>query len=235
MWQVCRCVSNTKIRNLFLSFSCNTKPHKSLCSADPAVGKVQAQKLPKHVIYCLLALPMNVWLSQTGALIYKLLLWRQPKVWDVPVRVSDGCSTEEKMGGTVLSWNLSSSNPSGQDTWKLLLPGPPNSLGFCQIWEVVRSKQIEGGWDEGCLGSLIPTSELQNASHDWKQSSQGWFFDFHWGGPSMLQGMPLTYYPARHAAPSSFFCPLKLSGLNAGWGREILERTASVKSSQSAG
>lgn len=56
-----------------LSLSCNTKPHKNLYNADTAVGKVQAQKLPKHVIYCLLRTPVNVWLSQTGALIYKHL------------------------------------------------------------------------------------------------------------------------------------------------------------------
>lgn len=183
MWQVCRCVSNTKIRNLFLSFSCNTKPHKSLCSADPAVGKVQAQKLPKHVIYCLLALPMNVWLPQTGALIYKLLLWRQPRVWDVPVRVSDGCSTEEKMGGTVLSWNLSSSNPSGQDTWKLLLPGPPNSLGFCQIWEVVRSRQIEGGMGWRMFGEFNPNQWTSKCLSRLKTKLSGVVLWFSLGWP----------------------------------------------------
>lgn len=57
----------------FLSFSCNTKPHGSLYNADTAVGELQAQKLPKHVIYCPFAALVNVWLSQTGALIYKHL------------------------------------------------------------------------------------------------------------------------------------------------------------------
>lgn len=49
--------------------SLNTESHKSLYSADRAVRNIQAQKLPKHVINCLLG-GFCEWLAFTDRCIY---------------------------------------------------------------------------------------------------------------------------------------------------------------------
>lgn len=78
-------------------------------------------------------------------------------------------------------------------------------------------------WREGgtrrCLGSLIPA-----VNFPWpKTKLSGWFFDFHFGGPYTLQSMPLTHCPASMLLPPTSFAPLKLSGWQSGWVREVYD------------
>lgn len=107
---------------------------------------VQIQLLEKfrhrnspNVIYRFPDTPVNVWLSQTGAFIYKHLQWRQPKVQGVPVRVSDGCSMKKwvrwlwvETWAVVIPW----SRTPGNSSWRLSLPAPR----FTRCRRVERSK-----------------------------------------------------------------------------------------------